>query len=125
MFGLSRDSCNYYKCRKLFQYDFLKLFALFKKDCIENYVHCKFINHKITAKIKIETLNPGTFSEECVNRADKYNIRSLNLKGCLRSIWLSASITKIEISLFDDENFLIFPDFFSRFPDNFLNDFLA
>ena len=37
----------------------------------------------------------------------------------------SASITKIEISLFDDENFQIFPDFFSRFPDNFLNDFLA
>jgi hypothetical protein len=34
---------------------------------------------------------------------------------------VSASITKIEISFFDDENFLIFPDFFPGFPDISLN----
>jgi hypothetical protein len=36
-------------------------------------------------------------------------------------IKVSASITKIEISLFDDENFLIFPDFPPGFPDISLN----
>jgi hypothetical protein len=47
-----------------------------------------------------------------------------NLSFYNHGIWglgASASITKIEISLFDDENFLIFPDFFSGFPDISLN----